>query len=83
MELDFTQPIRCYDGAFDSASQRVIDAQKLALEKIRQHYPKAIVTYHPAEEFFVVHEWGLALSAECSTRGSALRNAMERLGIAL
>jgi hypothetical protein len=77
--LEFTQPIRCYDGAFDSASQRVLDAQAEALKRIREVEPDAICTYFPSESQYVVHAWGRTISAYCSTRGSALADALEKL----
>lgn len=79
MQLEFTAPIRCYDGAYDSASQRVLDAQEEALCRIRLKEPEAWVTYHPAEGTFVVHVCGRPLSDYCDTKGSALADALRRI----
>ncbi len=73
--LEFTQPIRCYYGSFDSASQRVVDAQAAALAEIRQREPEAHVTYH-SPDGFVVHVWGRPLSGYHQTRGAALAEAL-------
>ena len=81
MNLEFTQPVRCYDGAFDSASQKVIDAQNAALVKIRTVEPEAHVTYHPEGGDVVVHVWGRLLSGYHKSRGSALSDALRRLGL--
>lgn len=78
-QLEFTAPIRCYDGAYDSATQCVINAQAEALRQIRLKEPEAWVTYHPAEGTFVVHVWGRPLSDYCDTKGSALADALRRL----
>ena len=32
--LEFTQVVRCYNGAYDSASQRVLDNQKAVLAAV-------------------------------------------------
>lgn len=79
LELEFTQPVRCYDGAFDSASQRVLDNQDALLAKIREREPEAHVTYFPAEGRHQVHVWGRPLSNMRSSRGSALLEAFQVL----
>lgn len=79
--LEFTAPVRCYNGAFDSASQRVLDAQDAALALIRTVEPEAHVTYFPVEQQYVVHVWGRELSAYAPTRGAALTDALRRLGL--
>ena len=79
MSLEFTQPIRCYDGAYDSATQRVIDAQTAALKEIRRHEPEAHVTFHPADDRWVVHVWGRTISDYTPSKGSALADALRRL----
>lgn len=78
-DLEFTSPVRCYNGAYDDESQRVLDAQDAALAKIRLTEPQARVTYLPMEGTYMVHSWGRPLSAEHSTRGSALSDALERV----
>lgn len=77
--LEFTQPIRCYNGAFDTASQRILDAQDGALTAIRRTEPKAHVTFFPMEEEWVVHVYGRQLSSYHKSKGSALADALERL----
>lgn len=79
-DLDFTQQIRCYNGAFDSTSQRVIDAQEKAMLKIRTVEPEAHVTYtHGIDGGYTIHVWGRELSAYHSTYGGALREVLDKL----
>lgn len=79
VDLEFTAPIHCYDGAYDSRSQRVIDAQVEALRLIQLREPEAHVTFFPVEGEWVVHSWGRELSAYHETKGSALADALRRL----
>lgn len=81
MDLEFTRSIRCYNGAFDSETQRVLDNQKRALDMIRTKEPEAHVTHFPMEGGWCVHVWGRELSSFCNTKGAALYSAMFRLGI--
>lgn len=78
-ELEFTSPIKCYNGAFDSKTQRVMEAQDRTLKLIRSKEPGAWVTYFPLEEQYIVHVYGRELSCYTSTRGSALADAYNRL----
>lgn len=79
--LEFTAPVKCYNGAFDSKSQQVLDAQDEVLRLVQQKEPRAHVTYFPGEEEFVVHVLGRQLSAYHKTRGAALADAFRRLGL--
>lgn len=79
--LDFTQSVSCYNGAFDSASQQVLDAQADALKIIRAVVPEAHVTYFPMDGEFVVDVRGKPIGYYASTRGEALRSALEKLGL--
>lgn len=78
---DLTLPnfIRCYDGVYDSATQRVLDRQEEALRQIQEREPGAHVTYFPVEERYVVHVWGRNISGYHTTRGGALADAYGRL----
>jgi len=77
--LEFTQTVRCYWGAFDSASQRVLDNQDAVLKEILKKEPEAHVTYFPVEEQYVVHVWARELSGYHQTRGAALADAYRKL----
>lgn len=77
--LEFTAPVRCYWGALDSASQRVLDNQNAVLAAIREVEPEAHVTYFPMEGEWVVHVWGRPLSGYRQTKGAALAEAYRNL----
>lgn len=81
MDLEFSKPISCYNGCFDDATQRILNNQVLALELIRTKEPEAHVTYFPMEEEYVVHVWGKEISKYHKTIGSALKDAMMKLGV--
>lgn len=78
MNLEFTQPIKCYNGAYDSATQRVMDAQARALKAIQKHEPDAHVTHFPGDGTWVVHVWGREISSYHQTKGAALHDALRR-----
>lgn len=78
--------IRCYNGCYDSATQRVLDRQAAALAEIQKYEPGAHVTYFgvgPCDtdenEVFMVHVYGRPLSGYHKTRGDALIDALTRL----
>lgn len=73
--------VRCYWGAYDSASQAALDAQDKALRIIKTKEPEAHVTYFPVEHEYQVHAWGRPLSGFHSTRAAALWDALERLNL--
>lgn len=77
--LEFTAVVRCYNGAFDGASQRVLDARAEVMAAIREVEPKAHVTYFPVEGTWQVHVWGRALSAHSASMGVALLDALGRV----
>lgn len=84
--LEFTQGVRCYNGAYDSASQRVLDAREEVLRAIRQIEPDAHCTYYavgPCDagegEVYMVHVWGRPLSGYHKTKGAALTEAYRKL----
>lgn len=81
INLELPNSIKCYDGAFDSETQRVLDAQTKAMKKIQDIEPEAICTYFPVEGEYVVHTWGRHISGYCKTRGSAISDALINLGI--
>jgi hypothetical protein len=78
-QLEFTKPVSCYNGCYDSETQRVMDEQERVLKLIQQQEPFAHVTYFPMEEMYMVHCFGRQLGAPCSTRGSAILNAYRRI----
>jgi hypothetical protein len=67
---------RCYDGCWDSESQREFDTQDSVLAKIRQIEPDAHCTRFPSESVFQVHVWGKPLSAFRASRLAALEEAL-------
>lgn len=73
--LEFTQGVRCYNGAYDSASQRVLDNREAVLKAIREVEPEAHCAFHHGSEEFVVHVWGRPLSGYHKTKGAALTEA--------
>lgn len=73
--LEFVHVVRCYWGAYDSKTQRVIDNQNACLAAIRATEPEARVTYFPMEEVWQVHVWGRPLSGYRASKGSALAEA--------
>lgn len=82
MELEFTRPVRCYNGAFDSASQRVLDNRKAVLNAIRKVEPDAHASYFAVgpvdtdeSEVYMVHVWGRPLSGYHKSMGAALIEA--------
>jgi hypothetical protein len=77
--LEFSALVRCYNGALDSAAQRVIDAQAQALAAIKEREPSAHATYFPAEGTWMVHVWGRPLSPMCATKGAALWAALAKV----
>lgn len=80
-DLEFMQHIRCYYGAYDSASQRVIDNQARALKMLSKACEDEIAcTFHSAPDVYCVHSWG-KIMAEGSTRGAAIANAMEKMNL--
>jgi hypothetical protein len=85
MNLDFTHPVKCYDGAYDSKSQRVLDARREAMRLIREREPEAHATFHNSSHYgpggTVIHVWGREISGYHSTYADALRDAMARLDI--
>ena len=81
MDLELPASIKCYDGAFDSETQRILDNQEKAMALIRAKEPDAHCTYFFIEQEYVVHVYGRAISAYTKSRGSALADAMNRLKI--
>lgn len=80
MELEFTNPVKCYNDAFDSKSKMILDNRKLIFNRIRKVEPEAHITYHHPD-IFVVHAWGRRLSDECTSYSGALISACNKLGI--
>ncbi len=78
-QLEFQHPVSCYNGCYDSKSQRVIDEQARVLKLIKMKEPDAIVTYFPMEGQFVVHVYSRELSGYHSSRGAALADAYNRM----
>lgn len=78
-QLEFTQPIFCYDGAFDSATLEVIKNREEAFQAIREEYPEAHVTYFPVEQTWVVHVWGKELSSHHQSKGAALTEVLLKI----
>ncbi len=66
-------------GAFDSDSQRVLDARKQLLARLRTKEPEAHVTYFPVEEEYHIHVWGRSLSGYHRSYGTALLAAHDKL----
>lgn len=79
LQLDFTKTVRCYNGAFDSASQRVLNDRDTLLKEIQKAVPEARVTYHPGDEEYVVHVWGRPLSGYHKTYAAALLEAFNNV----
>jgi hypothetical protein len=83
MQLEFSGTIKCYNGAFDSASQRVINNRAKVLEAIRKVEPEAHITFHYGSEIWIVHVWGKSISGEHKYYGNALLDACDKLGVDL
>ncbi len=78
-DLEFKQLVRCYNGAFDSDSQEIIDKRERVLEEIRKLEPDAHVTFFPVEGQYMVHAFGRELSKYAPSKGAALADAYNRL----
>ena len=79
IDLEIRWPVRCYNGCYDSATQRVFDRQDDVLKFIQSKVPDAHCTYFPAEGYHMVHVWGWPISGAMPTRGSALADAVTQL----
>lgn len=77
--LEIRGPVKCYNGCYDSATQRVIDEQNRVMALIKAKEPDAHHTYFPAEGYHRVHKWGWPISGERSTKGAAIAEAYEKL----
>lgn len=77
--LEFTHPVSCYNGCYDSKTQRVLDEQERVLRLIQRLEPEAHTTYFPMEGKTMVHVWGRDISGLCSSRGSAILSAYNRI----
>lgn len=80
--LEFTQGVRCFNGAYDSASQRVLDNREAVLKAIREVEPEAHCSYYavapcdsPDHEVYMVHVWGRPLSGYHKSKAAALTEA--------
>lgn len=54
-ELLINHQVKCYYGAFDSKTERVMSKQEKALEKIRTIHPNAKTCYFPVECYYSLH----------------------------
>lgn len=78
-DLELPRNIRCYNGCYDSTTQRQLDRQSEVLDLIKRKEPEAHVTYYPVEEEYLVHVWGRPLSGYHKTSAGALTDAYWRL----
>lgn len=78
-KLEFRTTVRCYDGAFDSKSQAVLNERTRVMKLIRQKEPEAHATYFPVEEEYVIHVWGRDISGYHKSYGAALYDAYTKL----
>lgn len=77
--LEIVGPVSCYNGCYDSKTQRALDAQEEVLKAIKTKEPEAHITYFPLEQQFQVHAWGRPLSGFFSTRAAAISDAYTKL----
>lgn len=76
-ELEFSQGIRCYNGAYDSESQRIINNRNTVMAEIKELIPEAHLVYFPGEEKHQVWVKNRPLTEEFSSAGAALAAAYE------
>lgn len=77
--LEVVGPVSCYNGCYDSKTQRALNAQEEVLKAIKTKEPEAHITYFPLEQQFQVHAWGRPLSGFFSTRAAAISDAYTKL----
>ena len=70
---------RCYNGCFDSETQRQIDKENAMLKSLKEVEPDAHCTYFPHEGKFQIHIWGKQLSEFHSSRMAALEEALKKV----
>ena len=74
---------RCYDGCFDSDTQKEVDMADKLLNKIRKFVPDVHITFFPVEQQWVVHIWGKEISSYHYSKNAALIEAWTNLSRSL
>jgi hypothetical protein len=69
---------RCYNGCWDSETQRQIDAEEAQMALLRTFEPQAHCTYFPIEGRYQIHVFGKPLSEFHGTRATAIAEALKR-----
>lgn len=83
MDLDFTHPVHCYNGAFDSRSSQVLKNREDAFQRLKKACPAFHITYFPMEDMYQAYDNFTAITDMCATYGACLQVAADRLGVAL
>jgi hypothetical protein len=81
-DLIISHGVKCYWGAFDSKTQRVIDNQEKALKLIRTVHPNAKTCYFPVDGYYNLHTGYPDYKDICETsydRGDVLWKGLEVL----
>jgi hypothetical protein len=83
-DLIISHGVKCYWGAFDSKTQRVMDNREKALKLIRTVHPNAQTCYFPVEGYYSLHTGSPEYKDICSPeydRGSVIWAGLEVLGL--